>query len=89
MATSKDAASAYYVGVGGITTISFLPLQLEVIDNDTAYLTTWTFFKTMAGGIETNFERDNPTAVGITFTAYADTDHASGKQLFQIAEAKA
>jgi uncharacterized protein involved in outer membrane biogenesis len=88
-ASSYDAASGYYVGVGGVTTITFEPLQLVITDNDTSLLTTWTFFRCIAGGIEANFERENPTAFGVTFTAYAATSHASGKQLFQIKQAKA
>jgi hypothetical protein len=88
-ASSKDAASGYYVGVGGVSTISFEPLQLVITDNDTAYLTTWSFFRCIAGGITANFERENPTAFGITFTAYAETSHASGKQLFQVKQNKA
>jgi hypothetical protein len=42
----------------------------------------------MSGGITANFERENPTAFGITFTAYAETGHASGKQLFQVKQNK-
>jgi len=89
-ASSEDEDGvAYWLGVGGVTTIAYLPLELEVIDNDTAYLTTWTFFRCLAGGIDANFERENPTAFGVTFTAYADTDHSSGKQLFQVRQNKA
>ena len=77
-------ANAYWLGVGGVTTITFIALELEITDNDTGYLTTWTFFRCVAGGIEANFERENPTAFGVTFTAYADTDRSSGKQLFQV-----
>ena len=44
-ASSTDAVSGYYVGIGGVQTISFEPLQLIITDNDTAYLTTWTFFR--------------------------------------------
>ena len=87
-ASSKDAATAFWAGVGGSTTISFLPLELVITDNDTGYLTTWTFFKCISGGITANFERENPTAFGVTFTAYADTTHASGKQLFEVKQAK-
>lgn len=87
-ASSKDATSAFWAGVGGSTTISFIPLELVITDNDTGYLTTWTFFKCISGGISANFERENPTAFGVTFTAYADTTHASGKQLFEIKQAK-
>lgn len=75
------------IGVGGIITINFIPLMLEITDNDdTSKKTTWTFFKVLSGGIETNFERENPTTVTVTFTAYADTSHASGHQLFSVNE---
>jgi len=87
-ASSKDGASAYWAGVGGSTMITFVPLNLEVTDNDTGYLTTWTFFRCIADGIKANFERENPTAFGVTMTAYADTAHASGKQLFEVKQAK-
>ena len=88
-ASSEDEAGvAYWLGVGGISTISYLALELETSDNDTGYLNTWTFFRCLAGGIEANFERENPTAFGVTFTAYADTDHSSGKQLFQVRQNK-
>jgi hypothetical protein len=69
-------------------TVSYQALELETVDNDTGYLTTWTFFKTLAEGIDSKFERENPTAFGVTFTAYADTSHASGKQLFQVRQNK-
>jgi hypothetical protein len=72
------------VGVGGVTTITFVPLKLEITDNDTSNLITWTFYKVLSGGIEINFERDNPSQVGVTFTAFADTTHAVGHQLFSI-----
>lgn len=85
---SKDASSAYWVGIGGVPGAAFDPVELVITDNDTGYLTTWTFFKCHAGGITANFERENPTAFGITFTAYAETSHASGKQLFQIKQNK-
>jgi len=89
MIYSTDGASAYSIGVGGRDIIAFQPLELTITDNDTAYTTKWCFYRTIAGGIETNFERENPTAVGVTFTAYADTDHASGTpQLFQIVQNK-
>lgn len=89
-ATSEDEAGvAYWVGVGGMNRISFQPLELEIVDSDTGFLTTWSFFRTLAQGIETNFERENPTAFGVTFTAYAATSHASGKQLFQVRQNKA
>ena len=88
-ASSEDEAGvAYWLGVGGVNTISYIALELEISDNDTGYLTTWTFFRCVSGGIEANFERENPTAFGVTFTAYADTDHSSGKQLFQVRQNK-
>lgn len=74
------------VGVGGVTTITFVPMKLEITDNDTGNLTTWTFFKVLSNGIEINFERENPTQITVTFTAYADTSHAAGHQLFSIHE---
>ena len=84
---STSSASEYKIGVGGITTITFVPLKLEVTDNDTSLLQTWTFFRVLTSGIEINFERDNPTQVNVTFTAFADTTHAVGHQLFSIHEA--
>lgn len=85
---TTDAGVANKIGVGGIESVSFTPLMLEITDNDnTALKTTWTFFKTITGGMETNFERENPTSVAVTFTAYADTSHASGHQLFSVNEA--
>ncbi len=86
---TKNAAGANKIGIGGITNIAFVPLQLAITDNDTNFVTTWTFFKCTSGGLETNFERENPTTVRVTFTAYADTTHASGHQLFSINEALA
>jgi len=85
---TTDAGVANKIGVGGITTVNFTPLMLVITDNDNTSLhTTWTFFKTISGGMETNFERENPTSLTVTFTAYADTDHASGHQLFSVNEA--
>jgi hypothetical protein len=85
--THVDVGVASKVGVGGIVTVNFTPLMLEITNNDDASLkTTWTFFKTISGGMETNFERDNPTSIAVTFTAYADTTHASGHQLFSVKE---
>ena len=84
-ASSEDEVGvAYWVGVGGISTIQYQPLELQITDTDTGYLTTWTFFRTVIQGIDTNFERENPTAFGVTFAAYADPSHSSGKQLFQV-----
>jgi hypothetical protein len=88
MVTSEDGTGAYYVGIGGNATIAFQSLQLKITDNDTGFLTYYTFFKTIAGGFEVNFERENPTTLGVTFTAYADTTHTAGKQLFQIQQNK-
>jgi hypothetical protein len=88
-ASSQDQVGvAYWVGVGGSKIISYTPIELEIVDNDTGYLTTWTFFRTFADGIDAKFERENPTAFGVTFTAFADTTHASGKQLFQVRQNK-
>jgi len=84
---SNTGVSAKKIGVGGITSITYVPLKLEVADADTGLLTTWTFFKVLTGGIEINFERDNASAVKVTFTAYADTSHAAGHQLFSIHQA--
>ena len=85
--TSTSSASANKIGVGGITAVSYVPLQLEITDNDTGYTTTWTFFRCMSQGLDINFERDNPTAIDVSFKAYADTSHASGHQLFSVNEA--
>jgi len=74
------------IGVGGVTTITYVPLKLEIADDDTGNLTTWTFFRVLSGGIEINFERDNPTQVNVVFTAYADPLKAVGHQLFSIHE---
>ena len=88
-ASSEDEGGvAYWLAVGGIQTITYIPLELEIADNDTGYLTTWTFFRCVPGGIEANFERESPTAFGVTFTAYAETTHSSGKQLFQVRQNK-
>lgn len=83
----STSGSANKLAAGGLSTVSFVPLMLEITDNDTGYLTTWTFFKTLPGGFELNFERENPTTAGVTFTAYADTTHVSGHQLFSVNEA--
>ena len=77
------------IGVGGLTAITYVPLKLEVADDETGLITTWTFFRVLSNGIEINFERDNPTQANVTFTAYADTTHAEGQQLFSIREALA
>lgn len=82
----ENAAVERKIGVGGITSITYVPLKLEITDNDTGKLITWTFFKVLSNGIEINFERDNPTQVTVTFTAYAKTDHAAGHQLFSVHE---
>lgn len=88
MLESTDGTDAYYVSIGGKSTVTFQPLQLRISDNDTGYYTYYTFFKTISGGFETSFERENPTNLGLSFTAYADTSHAEGKQLFQITQNK-
>jgi len=86
---TEDAGVSNKIGIGGITAITYVPLMLEILDNDTSYTTTWTFFRCLSGGMETNFERENPTAISVTFTAYADTSHASGHQLFSVSESLA
>ena len=86
-ATYDESVSERKIGVGGQTSLSYVPLMLEIADDQTGLLTTWTFFKVLSNGIEVNFERDNPTACAVTFTAYADTTHAVGHQLFSIHEA--
>lgn len=78
------AAVEKKVGVGGLTAITYVPLKLEVPDQDTGNLTTYTFYRVLANGIELNFERDNPSQCKVTFTAYADTTHTAGHQLFSI-----
>ena len=83
--TLKDNAGVESkIDVGGLQTFTYTPLKLEITDNDTGKLTTWTFFKVLAQGIDINFERDNPTAADVTFTAYADMTHAAGHRLFSI-----
>ena len=85
--TSASTATQNFVGVGGITTLTPIPLMLEIIDNDDSTKnTTWTFFKCINKSMEINFERENPTSVGCNFTVLADTDHASGHQLFDVIE---
>lgn len=74
------------IAVGGVVAITYVPLKLEIADNETGNLRTWTFHRVLANGIEINFERDNPTQVTVTFTAYADTSKAAGHQLFSIHE---
>jgi len=84
---SSDDASDKKTGVGGITTVNYQPIMLEINDNDdTSKKTTWTFFRTRPNGPEINFERENPTAISVTFQAYADTTHTSGHQLFSVNE---
>jgi len=87
--TSTAAVGANKIGVGGITTLAFVPIQLEITDNDGAFVTTWTFFKCVSQGLELNFERDNPSVIDVSFKAYADSSHASGHQLFSVNEATA
>jgi len=80
-------ASDEKIGVGGLRSLTFVPLMLTIPDTQTNYLTTWTFYRCKAGGFTTSFNRDNPTTVKCTFTAYADTTHASGHQLFSVNQA--
>lgn len=74
------------VAIGGNTSLTFIPLKLEIADDTTGLLTTWTFYKVAANGFEISFERENPSQVKVTFNAYADTSHALGHQLFSIHE---
>jgi len=74
------------IGIGGKRSFTFIPLMLEVADNDTGLLTTWTFYKVLSSSFEIKFERENPSKVAVTFTAYAETSHAVGHQLFSIHE---
>lgn len=87
LGTYAESVSEKKLALGGLTELTYTLLKLEVTDNDTSLLTTWTFFRVLSNGIEINFERDNPTQVNITMTAYADTDKAAGHQLFSIHEA--
>jgi hypothetical protein len=85
MALSQVVTDTGKIGVGGIRTLAFTPVMLKVSDNkDETKETTWTFYRCKPGGFATTFSRENPTSVKVTFTAYADTTHASGHQLFSI-----
>lgn len=85
----EDVGVERKIGVGGLTDVTYVLLKLEVADDSTGLITTWTFFKVLSNGIEINFERDNPTQANVTFTAYADTSHPVGQQLFSIRQAMA
>jgi hypothetical protein len=85
--TSHSSVSANKIGVGGMLNATYVPLMLTIPDNDTGLLTTWTFYRVRSGGMSINFERENPSTVNVTFTAYAETSHASGHQLFSINQA--
>ncbi len=74
------------IQVGGNKVVQFVPLKLEVPDNDTGNLTTWTFFKVFSESMQINFDRTKPTEVQVKFTAYADTSHDPGNQLFSVHE---
>ena len=85
IALSQVVSDTGKIGVGGINTVTFTPVMLKINDNkDAAKETTWTFYKCKPGGFSTTFSRENPTSVKVTFTAYADTTHASGHQLFSV-----
>jgi len=85
---SSDDASDKKTSVGGKTIPQYYALELTIPDNDapSARNVVWTFFKTRSQGFESNFERENPTTIKVTFTAYANTSFASGHQLFSINE---
>jgi hypothetical protein len=85
----EDVGVARKIGIGGSTALTYVPLKLEVADETSGLLTTWTFHKVLPGSIELNFERDNPTVCRVTFTAYAQTSYSSGHQLSSIHEALA
>lgn len=85
-ATYLADSSEAKIGMGGLTSMTYVLLKLEVADNDTGLLTTWTFFKVLPGSFQINFERANPTQAQVKFTAYADTSHPAGHQLFSIHE---
>jgi hypothetical protein len=75
------------IGVGGIRSVNFVPVKLTVPDTQTGYLTTWTFYRCKPGNFSISFNRDNPSTVRCSFTAYAETSHGSGHQLFSINQA--
>lgn len=79
-----NAGTEEKIGVGGIVTITYVPLKLEIVDADTLNLFTWTFYKVLTNGIDINFDRDKPSECKVKFTAYADTTHAVGHQLFSV-----
>ncbi len=74
------------ISVGGKKIVAFTLMKIEVPDNDTGNITTWTFFKVYNETFTINFDRTKPTEVQVKFTAYADTSHAEGYQLFSIHE---
>ena len=85
IALSQVVSDTGKVGVGGMKTLTFVPVMLKVSDNkDATKETTWTFYRCKPGGFSTSFSRENPTSVKVSFAAYADTTHASGHQLFSI-----
>jgi len=85
IALSQVVSTTGKIGVGGIRAMNFVPVMLKISDNkDATKETTWTFYRCKPGGFSTTFSRENPTSAKVTFTAYADTDHASGHQLFSI-----
>lgn len=75
------------IGVGGVRNVVYSPIKLTIPDTQSGLLTTWTFFRCKAGAFSTAFNRDTPTTVKCTFTAYADTSHVSGHQLFSVNQA--
>ena len=84
-----NAGTEEKLAIGGLTTLTYIPLQLESTDDQTGLITTWTFFRVLSNSMTINFERENPTGIAVTFTAYADTTHAVGHQLFSVREALA
>lgn len=86
---SETDATASKIGIGGMRAVNFVPVKLTVPDTQTGLLTTWTFYRCKPGNFSISFNRDNPSTVKCTFTAYAETTHGSGHQLFSINQALA
>lgn len=88
-AVSTADASNSKIGVGGLRSVNYVPVKLTIPDTQTGLLTTWTFYRCRPGNFSISFNRDTPSTVSCTFTAYADTTHVSGHQLFSVNQALA
>jgi hypothetical protein len=86
-AVSDISGTEAKMALGGATAVTTVIMKLEIADDVTGLLTTWTFYKVASNGIDINFERDNPSQVKVTFVAFADTAKAVGHQLFSVHEA--